>query len=155
MQDKKRPAWFALRNEGHKVEIYDPVRRKYVALTPEEEVRQKMLRYLVEDSGVPLGLVAVEYQIKIDRLVKRCDIVVYSRQGTPLMIVECKSNQVKLDQKTIEQAALYNIRLKVNYITITNGLQTYCCKRNQNGESFTLLAGLPSYNEMNKLVDRV
>lgn len=140
--------WFATRLENGREEIYDPVRKKYVRLTPEETVRQQMIHYLVENRKVPLGLVAVEYAIRINQMQKRCDILVFSRKGFPLMIVECKARHISLNQETIEQVARYNLRLNVQFLTITNGLKTYCCRLFGSSEHFQLLPQIPDYDEL-------
>ncbi len=109
-----------------KVTVFDPLRRQYVALTPEEQVRQKMLYYLVETRKVPSGLIAVEYSIKVNNLPKRADIVVYNNLGEPQMIVECKAETVPITEKVLYQAIRYYSGLKVKYLTLTNGKTMFC-----------------------------
>lgn len=109
-----------------KVTVFDPLRRQYVALTPEEQVRQKMLYYLVETRKVPSGLIAVEYSIKVNNLPKRADIVVYNNLGEPQMIVECKAETVPITEKVLDQAIRYYSGLKVKYLTLTNGKTMFC-----------------------------
>lgn len=146
--------WFATRLENGREEIYDPVRKKFVSLTPEETVRQQMIHYLVVNRKVPLGLVAVEYAIRINQMQKRCDILVFSRKGYPLMIVECKARHIKLNQEAIEQAARYNLRLNVQFLTITNGLKTYCCRLFGSSEHFQLLQQIPVYDELCEMAEK-
>lgn len=109
-----------------KVTVFDPLRRQYVALTPEEQVRQKMLYYLVETRKVPSGLIAVEYAIKVNNLPKRADIVIYNNLGEPQMIVECKAETVPITEKVLDQAIRYYSGLKVKYLTLTNGKTMFC-----------------------------
>ncbi len=109
-----------------KVTVFDPLRRQYVALTPEEQVRQKMLYYLVETRKVPSGLIAVEYSIKVNNLPKRADIVIYNNLGEPQMIVECKAETVPITEKVLDQAIRYYSGLKVKYLTLTNGKTMFC-----------------------------
>ncbi|MBQ4549209.1 MAG: type I restriction enzyme HsdR N-terminal domain-containing protein [Bacteroidales bacterium] len=95
-------------------------------MTPEEEVRQKMLYYLVEVKKYPAGLIAVEYSIKVNSLPKRCDIVVFNKSGLPEMIVECKAESVPITQKVLDQAVRYYSGLNVNYLLLTNGKTMFC-----------------------------
>lgn len=95
-------------------------------MTPEEQVRQKMLYYLVETRKVPSGLIAVEYSIKVNNLPKRADIVVYNNLGEPQMIVECKAETVPITEKVLYQAIRYYSGLKVKYLTLTNGKTMFC-----------------------------
>ncbi len=127
--------------------VFDPLRKRYCALTPEEEVRQKVLYLLVEHLGVPAGLIAVEYSIKVNGLDKRCDAVVFGKDGAPLMIVECKAASVKLTQDTLEQAVRYHSALHPKYLLLYNGQECYCFKI-ENGK-LTALDHLPNYQELN------
>lgn len=108
--------------------VFDPLRRQYVALTPEEQVRQKMLYYLVETKGMAAGLIAVEYSIKVNNLPKRCDIVIFNNLGEAKMIVECKAESVTISEKVLDQAIRYYSGLKVDFLTLTNGKSMYCYK---------------------------
>ncbi|MBR3959287.1 MAG: type I restriction enzyme HsdR N-terminal domain-containing protein [Bacteroidales bacterium] len=106
--------------------IFDPVRRRWVRLTPEEWVRQQTIEMLHERYGYPLELMQVEAAITLNGLTKRCDIVVYGRDVKPWMIVECKKEGVALSQKVVDQACRYNLVLKVPYLLLTNGKQIIC-----------------------------
>lgn len=118
--------WFCTINEDDKIKVFDPIRKIYCALTPEEEVRQKMLYYLVEVKKYPAGLIAVEYSIKVNNLPKRCDIVVFNKSGLPEMIVECKAESVPITQKVLDQAIRYYSGLNANYLLLTNGKTMFC-----------------------------
>lgn len=118
--------WFCTINEDDKIKVFDPIRKIYCALTPEEEVRQKMLYYLVEVKKYPAGLLAVEYSIKVNNLPKRCDIVVFNKSGLPEMIVECKAESVPITQKVLDQAIRYYSGLNANYLLLTNGKTMFC-----------------------------
>lgn len=120
--------WFKTSLVDEKVVVFDPLRRQWVSLTPEEQVRQKMLNYLVETRKVPAGLVAVEYSIKVNNLPKRADIVVFNNLGEPQMIVECKAESVQITEKVLDQAIRYYSGLKVKYLTLTNGKTMFCYK---------------------------
>lgn len=126
--------------------VFDPLRKRYCTLTPEEEVRQKALYLLVEHLNVPAGLIAVEYSIKVNGLDKRCDAVVFGTNGTPLMIVECKAASVKITQNTLEQAVRYHSALQPQYLMLYNGQECYCFKI-ESGKLNTL-DHLPTYAEM-------
>lgn len=108
-------------NEGRR-EVFDPVRRRWVALTPEEWVRQCTLQRLHGEGGYPLEVMQVEGAIVLNGMTRRCDIVVY-RDGHPWMIVECKKTDIPLTQKVCDQACRYNTVLKVPYLMLTNGMQ--------------------------------
>lgn len=139
--------WFKTMRQGEKTLVFDPLRKRYCALTPEEEVRQKALYLLVEHLGVPAGLLAVEYSIKVNGLDKRCDAVVFGRDSNPLMIVECKAATVNLSQNTLEQAVRYYSALQPRYLMLYNGKECYCFK-SENGQLMAL-DHLPNYQEMN------
>ena len=135
-----RLQWFKTEEREGRTYVFDPLRRRFVALTPEEEVRQKMLYLLVEHLKVPAGLVAVEYSDK------RADAVVFGNEGLPLMIVECKAPSVTLTEAVLEQALRYHSALHPQYLLLTNGTITYCYR----AENQTLrpLDHLPDYAEM-------
>lgn len=118
--------WFKTSLVDEKVVVFDPLRRQWVSLTPEEQVRQKMLYYLVETRKVAAGLIAVEYSIKVNNLPKRADIVVFNNLGEPQMIVECKAESVPITEKVLDQAIRYYSGLKVKYLTLTNGKTMFC-----------------------------
>jgi len=120
--------WFKTQIINEKTVVFDPLRKQYIALTPEEQVRQKMLYYLVEVKEMPSGLVAVEYSIKVNNLPKRCDIVIFNNLGEPRMIVECKAETVAITEKVLDQAIRYYSGLKVEFLTLTNGKSMYCYK---------------------------
>ena len=109
-------------------EIFDPVRRKRVALTPEESVRQSVIHYLHNEKNYPYGLMQVEGTITLNGMSRRCDIVVYNTALEPKMIVECKRPDVALTQKVADQACRYNTVLRVPWLVLTNGKQTMILK---------------------------
>ena len=132
------------KNDG-KYEIFDVIRKKYVALTPEEWVRQHFVHFLIKDLGYPRSLVSVESGTRYHQLKKRTDIVVYDRNMAPLLLAECKSFKLKLNQSGMDQASLYNRSLQAKYLVVTNGLQHFCCEFN-NG-SYTFLDRIPMFEE--------
>ena len=126
--------------------VFDPLRCRFVALTPEEEVRQKMLYLLVERLHVPAGLLAVEYSVKVNGLDKRCDAVVFGTEGRPLMIVECKAPTVKLTAKTLDQVVRYYSALQPRFLLLYNGSDCHCFKV-ENG-TLQPMDHLPDFGEM-------
>ena len=125
--------WFKTSVNNDKPVVFDPLRRQWVSLTPEEQVRQKMLNYLVEVRKVASGLIAVEYSIKVNNLPKRADIVVFNNLGEPQMIVECKAETVPITEKVLDQAIRYYSGLKVKYLTLTNGKTMFSGTRTAKG----------------------
>ena len=128
-----------------KNEVFDFVRKKFVALTPEEWVRQHVLHFLVHHKNYPAGLIEVEKSIKLFNTDKRVDILVRSRQLKPLVLVECKAPEVNLSQKEVSQLARYQITLEAPYSFLTNGLQHFILKHNNAKISY--LDELPPYVE--------
>ena len=138
--------WFKTEEHEGRRMVFDPLRRRFVALTPEEEVRQKVLYLLVEQLHVPAGLIAVEYSVKVNGLDKRCDAVVFGKEGSPLMIVECKAPSVKLTEKVLDQAVRYHSALMPRYLMLYNGELCYCFKVTEG--KILPLDHLPEYTEM-------
>jgi len=131
-------------------EIFDEFRKKFVALTPEEWVRQNFIRYLKEEKNYPPMLIAIEKGIKINGMQKRFDAVVYNRNGKPVMLIEFKSPEVKINQQVMEQISRYNLNLNVNYLVVSNGLSHYCCYVNKHNASIKFLDDIPEYDMLNK-----
>jgi len=130
------------------LQIFDPIRKKYVQLTPEEWVRQHFINYLVEHCGVPAGLIGVEVALKFNAVNHRADIVIYSKQGSPIALVECKAPEVELNTSVIEQVGRYNIHFKAKYLFITNGLKHYSVIVDWANKQFKPISTIPSYIEM-------
>ncbi|MDM8206537.1 type I restriction enzyme HsdR N-terminal domain-containing protein [Bacteroides gallinaceum] len=128
--------------------IFDPLRKKYVALTPEEWVRQHFVNYLVRYKNFPAGLLANEIQITLNGTKKRCDTVLYSRGLIPRMIVEYKAPDVEITQNVFDQITRYNMVLKVDYLIVTNGISHYCCQIDYQTRSYRFLADIPSYADL-------
>ncbi|MBO8451350.1 MAG: type I restriction enzyme HsdR N-terminal domain-containing protein [Bacteroidetes bacterium] len=128
--------------------IWDPLRKKDVALTPEENVRQWFIRYLNTGMQVPLHLMMSESFLRLGDKQFRADIVIYDRQAHPLAIVECKRPDVTLDSDVIAQAVRYNMVLDVKYIIITNGKHTHICGKKPDGDGYMFLDHAPLYEEM-------
>ena len=137
-----------LREQDGRREIFDSIRRLWVALTPEEWVRQNFVRYLVTEKQMPEMLIAIEKSLTLNSLTKRTDILVHSRQGKPLLLVECKAPQVAIDQKVFEQIGRYNLALHVKYLVVTNGLQHYCARIDWQNQQFNFLKEVPDYTQL-------
>lgn len=133
---------------GGKISILDPLRRKFVALTPEEWVRQHFVNFLLREKGYPAALIANEIQIDLNKLKKRCDSVVYNRDLSPLMIIEYKAPDVDITQQVFDQIVRYNIVLKVKYLIVSNGLNHYCCIMDYDKQSFKYLSDIPNYTDL-------
>ena len=131
-------------NEGRR-EVLDPVRRRWVALTPEEWVRQLTIAMLHERYGYPLELMQVEGAITVNGMTRRCDIVVYGTDGQPHIIVECKRPDVPINQKVCDQACRYNTVLQVPYLILTNGKQVIVIEIDYNNCTLRPLAEPPLF----------
>lgn len=134
---------FKIKSEKHVEQVFDSFRKRWVVLTPEEWVRQNMLLYLTGIKKYPAKLIAVEKEISLGELKKRCDIVVYKREGLPWMIVECKEMNVLLNSKTLDQVLRYHITLTASYLVITNG--SYCYGFEKREGQFYEINNLPEY----------
>lgn len=132
------------KSEG-KVWIFDVIRKKFVVLTPEEWVRQHLIHYLIAHLGYPRALVKIETGLQYNSLQKRSDIVVYDREGKPWMIVECKSFEVELDQKSIHQVAAYNTTIRAPYVVVSNGLRHVCYQVSESTKEVVPLKSFPEY----------
>ena len=141
-----RLQWFKTETKEGRTYVFDPLRSRFVALTPEEEVRQKMLYFLVEHLHVPAGLVAVEYSVKVNGLDKRADAVVFGTEGRPLMIVECKAPSVALTQAVLEQAFRYHSALQPKFLLLSNGEAIHCLKVEKG--TVQAMDHLPDFAEM-------
>lgn len=121
---------FRLQKSEKGTHIFDSIRKKFVALTPEEWVRQNFVRYLIEEKKYPASLISIETGLKYNKLKKRCDITVFNRNGEKFMLIECKAPEVKISQETFDQVATYNAAEKnlTRYLAVTNGLKHYCCE---------------------------
>lgn len=124
--------------------IYDPVRKKYIVLQPEELVRQLLLAYILEEDIYPLSRIRVEKAIRVNDMLRRFDIVIYDKNIQPFLIIETKSHSIPLSQDTFDQVARYNIPLRAPYLLITNGFNSYCAKIDHENEAYTLLDTLPA-----------
>ena len=125
--------------------IFDGLRKKRLLLTPEEWVRQHFVSYLIQEKNYPKSLIKLEGGLKINQAQSRTDILVFAKDGLPLILVECKACTVKIDQKVFDQAARYNILHRVKYLVVSTGLDHYCCEMDYEKHSYQFLKELPEY----------
>lgn len=136
-----------LKRNGKNV-IFDPLRQKYVALTPEEWVRQHFVHLLTDFKGYPKGLLANEIQLDLNGTKKRCDTVLFNKDLSARMIVEYKAPNIEITQAVFDQITRYNMVLKVEYLIVSNGMRHYCCKIDYNTLQYTFLPDIPSYTDL-------
>ena len=134
-------------DKGHQT-IFDVLRRKYVALTPEEWVRQHFVHFLVEHKGYPKGLLANEVELSVGEKNLRCDSILYDPSLKPRMIVEYKAPSVVVTQKVFQQIATYNLLLHVDYLVVSNGLTHYCVKMDYDNQKYLFLDDIPDYKNL-------
>ena len=137
---------FRIKNTEKGPFIFDVIRKKFVALQPEEWVRQHAVRYLSETKGYPLSLINVEKQLLVNGLRKRYDIIVYRSDGTIFLLVECKAPKVSITQEVFDQIAIYNLELEAELLMVTNGLQHVQCKMDLNRENYDFLEEVPEFS---------
>ena len=134
-----------IQEKGEKRQIFDFLRRKWVALTPEEWVRQHFTHFLVEHKNYPQALLANEVELRIGEKRLRCDTLLYNKELRPRMIIEYKAPTIQIQQKTFDQILVYNLLLKVDYLVVSNGLRHYCCKMDYERQSYQFLEDIPDY----------
>ncbi|MBI1315607.1 restriction endonuclease subunit R [bacterium] len=127
-----------------RAEVFDPVRKKFVALTPEERVRQHLLRYFEAALGYPTVSMAVEWPLNIHGLTKRADVVVF-RQGVPVLLAECKAPGIPLNESVLDQAEVYNRGLGVRWMVLTNGTDHHVAYKK---EAWQWAERFPTFQEL-------
>ena len=142
------PYNISIRKHGNRDQIFDILRKRYVELTPEEWVRQHFVHYLTEHKGYPMMLLANEVQLKVGDKTVRADSVLYDNHLQPRMIIEYKAPTIKLAQKVFDQISVYNLLLHVDYLIVSNGLQTYCCKMDYDNQKYLFLTDIPDYQKL-------
>jgi len=125
--------------------VFDIIRKKYVALQPEELVRQMLVHHLTENVKYPISRFQIERGVSTLGKNGRFDIIIYDKAVIPWMIIECKSHKVRLNQKTLDQLAIYNSTLKAPYFMISNGINTYCYVSDNEMKAYTIISELPEY----------
>jgi len=139
---------FKVKRDADKLQIFDRIRKKWYVLQPEEWVRQHVIWFLIEEKKYPESLISVEKSLKVNQLTKRFDIVLYNANASPIMIIECKAPEIKIDEKTLHQALRYNSVIRAPYLLLTNGIDSFCGKINFSNASFSYLNDIPSYSEI-------
>ena len=147
MQKLNFPSYnFRFKNSENKVSIFDTIRKKFILLTPEEWVRQNTIQFLLQEKNYPKSYLNIEKLIKINDITKRYDIVVFQPDGTLFLLIECKAPEVKITQETFNQIARYNLKLKAQYLMVTNGLNHYFCQMDYEKERYVFLEDLPNFS---------
>lgn len=132
-----------IKTEENTRKVWDIVRKKWMVLTPEEYVRQALLHYFTNTMQYPVGLIAVEKQVKYGSLIKRYDIVVHNRQQQPWLLVECKAPEIAINQSTVQQLLQYHSQIPCPYWLLSNGIESHCAR--VQGENIEWLGHLPEY----------
>lgn len=136
-----------LREDKDATRVFDPLREKWVVLTPEEWVRQHFINWLYSEYGYPATLMTNETGIDVNGTRKRCDTVVFHRNGSPKIIVEYKAPDIEISQTVFDQIVRYNMELHADYLIVSNGMQHYCCRIDYRDGSYHFIPRIPSYDE--------
>ena len=134
------------KNSENKRYIFDPIRKKFVILSPEEWVRQHVIRFLLDEKKAPKSWVNVEKQFTLAGLQKRFDIIVFSADGSAQVLIECKAPRVSITQDAFDQVARYNMNFNAQYMMITNGLNHYYCRFDYENQQYHFCKDLPMLN---------
>jgi len=134
------------RKDRDLLKVFDPLRGKYVALTPEEYVRQHFTAWITGPLGYPASLVSNEVAITLNNMRRRCDTVVYRSDGSPLMIVEYKAPTVAITQEVFDQIARYNMVLRSRFLVVSNGMRHYCCEMDYDNNTYRFLQEIPKWD---------
>lgn len=137
-----------LKKENDSYQIFDELRKKYVALTPEEWVRQNFISFLIIDKGFPAGLMNNEVSLVQNGIKRRCDTLISDREGEPFVIVEYKAPSIEITQKTFDQIARYNMVMRAKYLIVSNGIIHYCCKMDYVNNSYEFISDIPLYSQL-------
>ncbi|WP_077196291.1 type I restriction enzyme HsdR N-terminal domain-containing protein [Prevotella ihumii] len=137
-----------IKNIDGQRKIFDVLRRKFIVLTPEEWVRQHFVHLLIDHKHYPTSLLANEVALQIGDKVIRADSVLYDTQLRPRMILEYKAPHIKLSQKVFDQIAVYNLLLHVDYLVVSNGIDSYICKMDYENQAYKFLKDIPNYEEL-------
>jgi len=139
------PYEIRVREKDGRRQIFDFLRRRYVALTPEEWVRQHFVHFLIEHKGYPKGLLGNEVELRIGEKRLRCDTLLYNKAAAPQMIVEYKAPEIVITQRVFDQITVYNHLLHVDYLIVSNGLQHFCCHMDYERHTYEFLRDIPGY----------
>jgi type I site-specific restriction-modification system R (restriction) subunit len=142
--------FFKIKLDKEKKYIFDEIRRRFVLLTPEEWVRQHIIKYLEAERNFPRMLMAVEKGFSQLRRKQRYDLLIFDRNGNPLMIVECKAPSIEINQQAFDQASRYNQKHQAPYMLITNGRKHYCCELNLESNQYRFLHEIPDFGDLTR-----
>lgn len=137
-----------VKNEDGRRKIFDILRRKYFVITPEEWVRQHFIHFLIDHKGYPVSLLANEVALSVGDKVIRADSILYDKNLSPRMIIEYKAPHIKLTQKVFDQISAYNLLLHVDYLIVSNGIETYICKMDYAQQNYVFLETVPDYKSL-------
>lgn len=140
------PTDLRFRMDGKILKVFDPIRKKYVALTPEEYVRQHFTAWMTDHLGYPGSLMGNEVSLKLNGTSRRCDTVVFRNDGTPVVIVEYKAPTVAITQTVFDQIARYNMVLRSHFLIVSNGLRHFCCEMDYDNETYRFLPQIPVWD---------
>lgn len=126
-------------------EVLDRLRQRFVALTPEEWVRQHFVNFLVHHKGYPAALMANEVELHVGEKRLRCDSVLFDMERKPRVIMEYKAESVPITDKVLTQVATYNMLLHVEYLMISNGNTHVCLHYDHYNEKWTFMPDIPEY----------
>ncbi|MEO9480179.1 MAG: type I restriction enzyme HsdR N-terminal domain-containing protein [Maribacter dokdonensis] len=147
MQPLNFPSYtFRVKNSENRPLIFDEIRKKFIVLTPEEWVRQHVVKFLIQEKNYPTSHINVEKQITLNGLKKRYDIVVFKPDGKLDILVECKAPEITISQNTFDQIAQYNFKLNANYLMVTNGLAHYYCQMDFVAEKYQFMQEIPDFS---------
>lgn len=136
------------RDDNGGVKVYDRLRGKAVALTPEEYVRQHFVNYLINAKGYRQSLMANEVSLRLNGTARRCDTLVYTRELRPLVVVEYKAPDVVISQKTFDQIARYNSVIRAPWLIVSNGISHYCCRYMTETGEYRFMRDIPAWKEL-------
>ncbi|MCH1608274.1 MAG: type I restriction enzyme HsdR N-terminal domain-containing protein [Flavobacteriaceae bacterium] len=139
---------YSIKSKENKSYIFDPIRKKWLVLNPEEWVRQNCVQFLINEKKFPIGLLQVEKKIEVFNTVKRYDLVVFNTEKKISLLVECKSPSVKITQEAFDQIARYNTVIQSEYLMLTNGLDHFYYQMDFKEKKYIYLTDLPTYNSL-------
>lgn len=139
---------FKIKKDKNNYFIFDSYRKKYVALTPEEWVRQNFVAFLVKEKHYPASLINNEVPLTQNGISRRCDTLIIDRFASPHVIIEYKAPNVKITQATFDQILRYNLVFKAKYLMVSNGMMHFCCKVNYEENKCIFLDNIPNYSEL-------
>ncbi|MEL6986576.1 MAG: type I restriction enzyme HsdR N-terminal domain-containing protein [Bacteroidota bacterium] len=144
-------SFLKFKTEKGKRFIYDPIRKKWLVNQPEELVRQLLIQFLIQEQKYNPNFLKVEKGIEVNGMRRRCDIIIYNKDYNPILLIECKAPEIKLDQKVIDQIAQYNIHFKVPYLYISNGQFTYGLELDFEEKNYSFLSHFPDIHKLNDI----